>query len=464
MTKKEKKPGTAQAIKIGKELARRKDEKPRTYNAVTLSDLKRTIYKWLNIKDQNVIEIVLAFSIGERLPGDPLWLFLIAPPGGAKTELLRAIEGSRHYHLSDLTSKTFVSGLMLGTGEQRRKIEDLLPQLDKQVLIFKDFTTVLEKNKDERAEIFAQLREIYDGKFSKKFGTMDKKVSYEARFGLVAGVTPVIDRYWKVMQQLGERFLKYRWDEDADLVTRQALAVEGQEAQMREEIHTSMMGFLTHLSVTEPTFPKELEDPLISAAMMLATLRTPITIRSSQSDFYYDFIPMPERPTRLVKQLKKLCKALAVVRGRDAVESSDVLTAIDVALSTAPQDRMAVLKAVREKEGSSLDGCTVVQIRQIVGLPETSIRNILQQLSMLNLVIESKVSREKGGWQEHITYYKLSSKVGALSPPAFLEASKQGEGGSARVIVESMICEHEIIASDCLHCEKKNKKNAGGGS
>jgi len=43
------------------------------------------------------------------------------------------------------------------------------------MLLFKDFTTVLEKQKDERREIIAQLREIYDGFYSKKFGTIDEK-------------------------------------------------------------------------------------------------------------------------------------------------------------------------------------------------------------------------------------------------------------------------------------------------
>ena len=112
---------------------------------------------------------------------------------------------------------------------KRRKIEDLLPQLDGRVLIFKDFTTILEKGRDERREIIAQFREAYDGTFAKKLGTVDKTISYSSRFGLVAGVTPVIDKHWKVMQQLGERFLKVRWNEKPDLATKRARENEGKE-------------------------------------------------------------------------------------------------------------------------------------------------------------------------------------------------------------------------------------------
>lgn len=401
----------------------------------SLDDAKSKIYRWLHIRDPDVLEIIFAFAISEQLPGDPLWLFLIAPPGGCKTEILRALQGSRYYHLSDLTSKTFVSGLMLGQGEKRRKIDDLLPQLDKKVLVFKDFTTVLEKGREERQEIMAQLREIYDGSFAKKFGTLDEKVSYDSRFGLIAGVTPVIDRYWKVMQQLGERFLKYRWVEDDDLTTRQAEANEGKEFRMRAEIHQAVMGFLCGLKIKPVAFPDDLIEPLIMVAKFLAVVRTPVTIHAGQTDFYYDFIPVPERPTRLVKQLKKFCKALAIVRGRETVTKEEVLVAIKIALSTAPQDRYAVLQAVESQQHSTLDGCTATELKKLVNLPETSIRNILQQLMVLRLVDENLVMRTRGGFKESVTYYQLGEIVGALSPPTFLEASRNVQGVGADEVV-----------------------------
>lgn len=397
----------------------------------TLEEAKKVIRKWLYITDPDALDIVFAVGISEQLPGDPLWLFLIAPPGGCKTEILRAFEGEQYYHLSDLTSKTFVSGLMLGQGKERRKIDDLLPQLDRKTLIFKDFTTALEKGREERQEIFAQLREIYDGRFAKKFGSIDEKVEYFVRFGLIAGVTPIIDKHWKLMQQLGERFLKYRWDEDEDATTRKAEANEGQEAEMRVDIEEAVMGFLSFLDVQEPTFPPELVEPLILAAKFLANIRTPVTIHAGHSDFYFDFIPTPERPTRLVKQLKRLAKALAVVRSHPAVTEADIETAIKVALSTAPPDRLAVLQAIQTQQHATLDGCTITQIGKIVALPETSIRNITKQLHMLSMIRENKVRRETGtGWESAITYYQLSEKVTALTPPTLLEASRtvKGEG------------------------------------
>lgn len=399
----------------------------------TLDEVKEVLKKWLHITDLEVVDIVFAVSIAERLPGDPVWLFLIAPPGGSKTELLRAFDGPLTYHLSDLTSKTFISGLMVGEGKTKRKVNDLLPQLDGKLLIFKDFTTVLEKQKDERREIISQFREIYDGSYAKKFGSLDKKVEYKACFGLIAGVTPVIDKHWKLMQQLGERFLKLRWSEDDDKATRRAQQNEGKEREMRYEIREVVGRFTKHVEVFEPDFPKELVEPLIVVAKFLALCRTPVAIQSNHSDFYFDFVPTPERPTRLVKQLKKLTKCLAVVREKRVVSENEIQSAIRVALDTCPQDRLDVLKALKKKQHDTLDGCTIDAIKQHVKLPRTSISRICQQLYMIELVqITDVIRKTDSGYREQVKYYKLSENAQALTPPAFLGASKKMVGGTAR--------------------------------
>ncbi|MBI2106739.1 hypothetical protein HYT57_02035 [Candidatus Woesearchaeota archaeon] len=407
------------------------------YKKVSLEECKKVIYGWLSINDKNVIEVVFAFAIAEKIPGDPLWLFLIAPPGGCKTELLRALDGEDFYHLSDLTSKTFISGLMLGAGEERQKIEDLLPQLADKILLMKDFTTILEKPRDERAEIISQLREIYDGMFSKKFGTIDEKVEYRNNFGLIAGVTPIIDKHWKIMQQLGERFLKYRWQENVDESIRRAEENEGKEEVMRQELKHTIMGFLTNLEGKEIQFPDDLIEPLIRVAKFLAICRTPITIHSGSSEFYYDFIPTPEQPTRLIKQLKKFAKCLALVRDKSSVTKEEILVAIELALHTCPQDRLDVLKAIEKEQNCSLDGCTITAIKYSVKLPETSIRNICQQLEMLDLVSITKTSKEQHGFKEFVSYYRLHQNVNAVSPPTFMEGSKIVTGGSASINKET---------------------------
>lgn len=406
---------------------------------VALDKMHRALGKWLHYTDKEVVEIVLAVAIAERMPGDPLWLFLIAPPGGCKTELLRSLQGPDFYHLSDLTSKTFVSGLVRKTKDgEERKVNDLLPQLDGLTLIFKDFTTILEHQKEERQEIMAQLREIYDGSFAKKFGTTDEKIEYKSRFGLIAGVTPVIDRYWKVMQQLGERFLKLRWDEDSRKTTERAEQNEGSEKAMREDIREAVNEVLQQVKLRDVRFPPEYRKAIQDYAQWLAVMRTPVTIQNAHSDFYFDSIPLPERPTRLVKQLKRLAKAVATLRGHPVVLPEDMRCVRKVVESTCPPDRLAVYRAVKELQGETLYGTTVTPVYKTVKLPETSVRRICQQLFQLGVFHEETVVVKKHSYTEETTYYRLHEDAPIHPSTTLLEASnKEEEGCNGGIQIEA---------------------------
>lgn len=363
------------------------------FKAYSLEDYKKELHKWFYFTDDEIVDVMLAGLIGEKIEGEPLWIFVIAPPGALKTETLRAFAESKDFYpLSDLTSKSFVSGLTIGKGKERRKVSDLLPELDGKVLIFKDFTTILEKGKEERAEIFAQLREIYDGSFAKKVGTMDETIRYDARFGLVAGVTPVIDKYWKMTQQLGERFIKIRWTEDIKKTTTRARQTEGKERSFRKKIQEIAMGFITNLdfSVT-PTFDDEkFGEEIDKIAEFVAVARTPVAIQDSRTEFYHDFIPTPERPTRLVKQFKKASKCLALIRGKKEVTQDELNTILRIAKDTIPQERLKILQAI-EKNHQNVYGCPRSIIVREVKLPESSIRRILAQMKMLDLVTEHQI-------------------------------------------------------------------------
>lgn len=405
----------------------------RQYLKINLDQYMAGLHKWFYFTDDEIIEICLATLIGEKLPGDPLWLFLIAPPGALKTETLRAFSlSSDFYPLSDLTSKTFITGLMVGKDSNRKKVKDLLPELDKKVLIFKDFTTILEKNSDERSEIFAQLRECYDGTFSKRVGTLDQTIRYQSRFGLLAGVTPIVDNYWKLFQQLGERFLKVRWNEDLDLTTRKARQNEGQEEQIRAEIEKLAMGYLSNLDFSRiPSFDDSLYGPILdSISKFVAIGRTPISIKDSRTDFYFDFIPTPERPTRLVKQLKKMSRCLALIRGKMIVGPAEIETIRRIARDTIPQDRLAILQAIAENSKTNLNGCPKGILLSSIKMPETSILRVIEQLRLLDL-IKIKSIREDVGFhaQEIRHFYQVSDFVNTmLYPPTLTEATGKPGG------------------------------------
>jgi hypothetical protein len=106
---------------------------------------------WLLLRDPDVLPVTLGAKKAHELGGQPPWLLLVAPPSGVKTELLRTLWGVPGvYPLSELTARTFASGL-----DTHGDDPSLLHRLRNEVLVLKDFTTVLEMHREERQAILA---------------------------------------------------------------------------------------------------------------------------------------------------------------------------------------------------------------------------------------------------------------------------------------------------------------------
>ena len=136
---------------------------------VTLRDVHAAFARWLELPPVELgsphesIDVALAVVTANRMEGDPLWMFLVAPPSGGKTEVLRSLDDVPDvYPLSSLTAQTFASGF-----ERKGTEASLLPKIDGKTLTMKDFGTVLSMYREKKAEILAQLREIYDVSFAK---------------------------------------------------------------------------------------------------------------------------------------------------------------------------------------------------------------------------------------------------------------------------------------------------------
>ena len=163
--------------------------------ATGLERLRRIFRKWLLITDWDALTVTVASVIANRLAGDALWLFLVAPPSGVKTEYISSLNGLSNIHpLSDLTAQTFASGM------RAKKEPSLLSKFEYgTVLTLKDFTTILSMHRDKRHEILSQLREIYDGSYTKSWGT-GKTLNWKGKVGLIAGVTTIIDTHYSIYQ------------------------------------------------------------------------------------------------------------------------------------------------------------------------------------------------------------------------------------------------------------------------
>ena len=368
----------------------RPKRKPTTPNSprkpIGFATLEETLDKWLLMKDRGVIRIITATVIANRMTADPVWLFIVAPPGATKTELIRGLAKIKGiYPLSDLTPQTFLSG------EKGNKSASLLTRIQPgTIFTYKDFTTVLTMHRDKQQAIISQLREIFDGSYRKEFGTGESK-EWEGKVGFIAGVTPVFDRHHEIYAVLGERFVQYRpVQPDYIAVAKKAIANSGGEDQMREEIQNAFADFVEGIEATigQVSLPDWLIDRVANLASFVTRGRSGV-IRDGYSTREIEQIPDPELPTRLAKQLITLSRALALIRGGRFTEE-DYELIYKIGLYCLPQKRRLAIEVLLK----NTDYVTTVEVAEKISYPTNTTRRVLEDIHGLKLA--SRESQGKG--------------------------------------------------------------------
>jgi hypothetical protein len=357
-------------------------------NMVPYKSVHNVYSKWLHLTDTNVIDVLYATIIANRIPGDPLWLFLIAKSGDAKSVLLMSyITSPQVYIGTSFTQNTLISGFGSSGGVD----PSLIPRLKEKVLVIKDFTTILTVNPMERDAIFGILRDIYDGRIDKAFGNGVYR-SYQAHFGFLAGVTPAIELYIDGHTALGERFLSYRLRGSDEfnierLLCRKAIDNTSFEKEMNRELSEIAKKTLSFdYSSIKVKVSEEIKEKIISLAQWTATLRGSINRDKYSKEITHK--PFCERPTRLSKQFYKLLLALGQFRGLTNVTNAEYLIIRDVGRSTVPS-RMEDILSNLYKEGAHKE-FSISTIGEMMKLPSITIQRMVENLCMLNVLVKTK--------------------------------------------------------------------------
>lgn len=316
-------------------------------NPISLPELTAVFDKWLLMKDREVVKLVMATVIANRLPIDPVWIFLVAPPGGSKTECIRALgKVPDIVPISNITAQTFVSGLP-------RKDVDLLPKITGKTITFKDFTTILEDRPDVQKEILSQLREIYDGEYNRYFGT-GKQVAWKGKIGFIAGVTPIIDKHYSVHKSLGERFLQYRvMQPDRKEVLERVKANLRRQTAMRDEIQDATAAYLAGIRIPEalPEIPADIDAKIMEIADIISRNRSAVIRDEFSRTKEIVFVPGIEMSTRIYAQLRTLAIALMILNGDNNFTKEDYRIIYKLGFDSLHYLKRYVLDVLRSYKG-----------------------------------------------------------------------------------------------------------------
>lgn len=352
-------------------------------NPVHCNEVYEMFQKHLHIPDTSLIDIIFGTVLANRLPGDPLWMFIVAPPGATKTEPLLSFTGAEAIEiLSTLTPHTLISGTNFGGGGD----PSLIPKLNGKVLIIKDFTTILTLPVTEREEIFGILRDVYDGECSKPFGNGIFR-KYKSKFGIIAAVTPIIEMFTEEHAALGERFLRWRNYVPSSLSARRvyiqkAIDNVGKEVEMRADLvevaHRVLNADYSH---DIPTINEGLQGKIISLAQLVAILRGTVWREKYSKEITHK--PFIELGTRLSKQLYKVMLGVGMFRQCKDAGDHEYKIALNVARSSVPHRLMEAFKHVY---ANAQEGVTAHETSTQTGLPLSTTQMIMENLVMLGAI------------------------------------------------------------------------------
>lgn len=353
-----------------------------------LSDAVAAFRRWLYLPDPGGLLVALAAYAANLAPGDPLWLLLVGPPGGGKTELLQPLASLPDVHATaTLTEAALLSGTPKRDQAADAKGGLLRAVGDFGILLCKDFGSVLSMNRDARAAVLAALREVYDGAWTRHVGTDGgRTLTWSGKVGMLAAVTPAIDSHHAVIGSMGERFVMYRLPSaDPDTQARRALAHVGHERDMRRELGDVVAAVVAGVDRERLITPAD--DATAERLVQLATLA--VRCRSAvERDGYtreVQLIPEPEAPARLALVLLRLFDALGAI-GTDDETAWRLVT--KSALDSMPALRRRVLEDLTAHQSATSTG----ELAERLDYPTNTVRRALEDLTA-----HAVVERQRGG-------------------------------------------------------------------
>jgi hypothetical protein len=341
-----------------------------------------------------------------------VWLVVVGNPSSDKTASVMLLKDATGVvYFDSVTPEFLASGYKdPKTGEPA---PSMLKQLDGKCLVVKDLTTILSLKSDTVKRFLGDLQSIYEGEYKKLTGTVGE-AGGSATFSWLACVTPLaMAKHHQYMAIIGTRFLFYRVppltaeqkQAGFDLTwTIEGTAKKTRLNTLRQVVHDHVNALLTApTSLQKET--REQQDDLDLLAEFLARGRGAIQWKDSQIE-----LVQIEEPFRALQQLRTLGRALARVHGRHAVTNHEFELLRQVAVSSMPGDRAAVLRLVQQHP----EGVTAKRCAELIGTSDDWAGHLLTELQQLKL-ITGQSGEPQGGRPPMM--YRLIPEFGPLLEP-----------------------------------------------
>ena len=402
------------------------------------------------IKDPYILKMLLASVISQDLPQDPIWIIVVAPSGGAKSEFINSLSGCRGVsQLSTLSTNTFASGMRVAGQETSllNKIGANTETPGNGIITFKDLTSLLSERPDDRSIIMGQLREIYDGHYIKQFGN-GKEVDWTGKITVIAGATYSIYRMKREYSAMGERFLMYNMiqpdrKEAADkAMSNQESGKIKEDRLMLAEAVSTYKNKTIELPTEKVKISPELKNELLDLSELATRSRSSVerNWRSPQQEITE--VHPPEMPTRFASVLQSYSRSLMIMNwneyGKMEILPEDKTILYKLALDSIDRQRRIAMQELSRYDVIETSGLAVK-----LKLPANSVRRWLEELTALEIVHREKQTGPKGDrWSIIPKYREIIHKFEGIELiGGELTETSLGEDNEHNIISEEEIVE-----------------------
>lgn len=342
----------------------------------------------------------------------PCALVLVGSPASYKTTVLSMfsfLEFFREPEIKDLvfytdnfTPQSFVSHKADVKKEELEKI-DLLPKIQNKIFIVPELAPIFTKTGDELTEALGILTRVLDGQGYVKDSGSHGHRGYRGRFKFVwlAATTPIPHRVWRCMGNLGTKIYFLRIpkidkspSEMAKILLKRNYSKALAECRMATKYFIQSLLKRTPVKWNSEKDDIELVTKIMTIAKMLAKLRGAVNVSVSEE---YDPIsgkveqvnytlPNIENPQRAGLMLYNFVRGYAFIKGRDHIKDEDLKIAIEIALSSAPEDRVRALDVILKYNGE----ITAEELEKEMGCSRKTALRAINTLEILGIVKRDK--------------------------------------------------------------------------
>lgn len=346
------------------------------------------------------LTVMLATTLSTVMTGDQLWVKILSPASAGKTTIAEAVAVAKDYVFSTSVFRGFYSGY--GGGDQDHSLIELVRG---KTLIIKDGDTLLQA--PNLHQILSEMRDVYDTVGRSHYRTGKSAEYANVRTTVVICGTSSLKSI--DASEAGERFLDcYVMDkiddelEDAILLrvadnSEESLNYESSD-DFRSHASPEMIksrqltgGFVEYLRENAVEllkgieFPPEAKQKCTRYGKLVAHLRARPSKRQDEQH-EREFAP------RLVSQLVRLGKCLAVVLGKRTVDDEVLLRVRSVALDTCKGRGLDIVQVIRNSQNPN-EGLAYETIALLTGIEKGKCLGLLKFFREIGVL---ETSRPKG--------------------------------------------------------------------